>query len=153
MRDSRTRHVEAAPGPLSRAVQFCAQITVADATTFDPPSMISPVACGGLPVRNVVAIAVAPAAMSSGSLSKSNSTSSPTVGAAPLVATLPPEVSRAEYVPLARLLPSTDARARSARRSQTTRTVAVPGSVVDVDPPGKHGFGVHEPGPRFMPPS
>jgi hypothetical protein len=60
--------------------------------------------------------------------SKSNSTSSPTVFRGWEVATFAPEVSRARYVPDGRLLPSTDAFERFARRSHRTRMVLSPPS-------------------------
>ncbi len=55
------------------------QSTVACTTTLPPRVRMVPVTCGGVPWMKSAAIAVAPAAMSPPSLSKSNSTSSPMV--------------------------------------------------------------------------
>jgi putative acetyltransferase len=71
------------------------QVTVASTTTPPERFKIAPVTCGGAPSMNDASIAVAPAAMSPASLSKSNSTSSPTVARAPAVALLAPDVARA----------------------------------------------------------
>lgn len=81
----------------------------------------------GLSQMKLRAIAVAPAAMSAGLLSKSNSTSSPIAVWAGAEATLKPELTTADQRTLSgvRLLPSTEIFERSPERtSQRTRIVA-----------------------------
>jgi len=70
-------------------------LTVASTTTLPPTVKIAPVTRGGVPWMNAGAIAVAPAAMSPPSLSKSNCASSPMVVRAGAVAVWPPEIARA----------------------------------------------------------
>src|SRR5262249_57599959 len=95
------------------------------------------------------AIAVAPAAMSPGSLSKSNSTSPPIVWRAGAVAVLAPEVTIAWQVPVARLPPSTEIVERSERTSHRTLTVAfADGGGIDWQ-----GSGVQVAAPALAPPS
>jgi len=101
-----------------RTRQFPAAVTI----VRPPASTMLAVTCGVLEVSMKVAeMAVAPAAMSSGSLSKSNSTSSPTVALAGEAAEFVPELTVALYVPRVRSFPSTEIFERPLVRSSQRR--------------------------------